>query len=440
MVVTAPARRDCATRAGVGMVWCVPSLACCAACNAWSCCVRCCPSPCGRKEDVERGERERRHDDGEDDDGARRGVGWRGYYASGFVIIALLTWLLRDYTDTDSWGDMFTKSMKDCRDNGSCAHAIATRAGLGNVLFFAVMLVMSVNTRESDRASIRVKINAEYWVLKGVFWVGLMFAAFALPMGANDYDALVNVFRALAAVFLLIQAIVCLGWIYDLNDKLMEGIDEDNAGGSKSVWILAGTSLASYASALTLLAFLYKLWVPSSSCSRNNAIITCMVVLCVAFTVISLHGKVNGGVFTSGVTMFYCLYLIASALNSEPRDYRCSPVTSDGDLNSLLSFIGFMFALCALGKTAHSASSHSALQGDGDEDSPESPYATTYFHFVFLTASAYCAMVFVDWSGAGVTQGAGWTSVWVKVTLAYASAALYLWALVAPFVFKNRDF
>ena len=375
-------------------------------------------------------------------DAGRGARAWRGYYAGGFVIVAFVTWLLRDYTDTESWGDMFTKSMKECRETGACAHAIAMRAGLGNVLFFAVMLLMSINTRESDEMNIRVRINSGYWMLKSVFWVGLIFAAFAMPIDASDYDALVNVFRALAAVFLLIQAIVCLGWIYDLNDKLMEGMDEThaNAAGSKSIWILALTSLVSYASALTLLAFMYKLWVPSSSCSRNNAIITCMLILCVAFTIISLHGKVNGGVFTSGVTMFYCLYLITSALNSEPRDYSCSPATSDGDLSSLLSFIGFMFALCALGKTAHSSASQSALQGDGDKDSTESPYSTTYFHFVFLTASAYCTMIFVEWSGAGVTQGAGWTSVWVKVTLAYASAALYLWALLAPFIFTNRDF
>jgi len=424
---------------------CVPLLAC-GWCNACASCASCCASCCAMCRGGEG--RGRTTEDGDDVERARdetRETGclerrWRECYAGAFVVIAIATWVLRDYTDTSDWGGVFRASMRRCGEDGTCAHEIATRAGLGNVFFFGMMLLISVNTRESERDNFRVKINTTHWIAKSLFWIGLMFAAFALPMSKDDYGDLVNVFRFLAAVFLAIQAVVCLGWIYDLNDKLMDDIDDENAGSSKSAWILVVASLAAFAASATLLAFLYKLWVPSSSCSRNNAIITCMFVLCVIFTAISLHSKVNGGIFTSGAFMFYCLYLITSALNSEPLDYSCSPATSNGKLSSILKFIGFMIALCALGKTAHSASSQSALQGEADKDSSESPFAVTYFHFVFLSASAYCAMVFVDWSGAGVIQGAGWTSVWVKVTLAYGSAALYLWALVAPFVFKTREF
>jgi hypothetical protein len=167
-----------------------------------------------------------------------------------------------------------------------------------------------------------------------------------------------------------------------------------------------------------------------------------MLVVCVIFSIVSLHAKVNGGFFTSGVMTFYCMYLIASALSSEPLGYKCSPTSTGGDLSSILSVIGFMFALCALGVTTLSASKHGAFTGEG-ANTPEdlsSRYAVSYFHFVFFTASSYCAMLFVDWTSGSTLQAAGWESVWVKVSCAFFSGALYLWALVAPIALPNRNF
>ncbi len=34
----------------------------------------------------------------------------------------------------------------------------------------------------------------------------------------------------------------------------------------------------------------------------------------------------------------------------------------------------------------------------------------------------------------------GWTSVWVKVVTQWCVAGLYIWTMVAPYVFPDRDF
>ena len=412
-----------------------------------SCCVsvssRACCGSCRRsKHDVERG-------NGTDetnataraaDADARSMASWRGKYAVVFVVLAFLTWILRDAASPSDIGDAFGWGCAKTGATRSCGHELAVRMGLGNALFFGLMLILTAGAIESKRDSLRVRVNEGFWIVKIIVWVGACAGAWALPL--DRYDSLVNFDRFFAASFLLIQLIVLLGWVYDLNDKLMSGIDDDEArGSSQSLYMLLGASTFSYGAAVTLLAFLYKLWAPSSDCSRNIAIITCMFIVCVLFSIVSLHARVNGGLFTSGAMTFYCMYLVASAMSSEPAGYECAPNTTDGDLQSILSFIGFMFGLCALGVTTLRASSHGAFVGEGEgPEDPSSRFGVSYFHFVFFTASSYCAMLFVDWTDGSSAQAAGWPSVWVKVTCGFFSGGLYLWALVAPLVLPNRDF
>ena len=410
--------------------------ACCGACAASAC--RGCFAR-GRTRERRDGAKDGDVERGDDDSGAPRDVGdasWRRKYAGAFVALAFATWALRDGRGASSrLGKAFGWACRDALAARSCAHETAVRVGLGNSLFFAFMLVVTFMVKESDRTSARVRFNEGFWLVKGVIWLGLLVAAFAVTL--NDYSGLVNVDRFFAAVFLLIQLIVLLGWVYDLNDKLMSGMDE---GGNRSFALLLTSSAATYAFAFTLVGFLYKLWAPSSECHRNIALITCMLIVCVIFSVISLHARVNGGLFTSGAMTFYCMYVLASALASEPNNYACTPASKDGDLSSILSVIGFVFALFALGVTAHSASSKSAFAGEGAEGSedPTSTFNVTFFHFVFFTASSYCAMTFTEWTNG--RSAAGWESAWAKVAAAYASAALYTWALLAPFVLRNREF
>ena len=407
---------------------CLGSCASAALCRALSC------RGDGRAVDAERGEAET-----VSERASAKPRSWRARYAAAFVLVGIATWILRDGGFADDIGRAFDWTCANADEARTCAHEASTRAMLGNALFFGLMLVTTPGARESDGGaggkSARARWNDGYWALKFALWVGLCVAALAMPLG--NYGGLVNANRFFAAVFLLIQLIVLLGWVYDVNDRLMTRLEESSRG---SALLLLSSSAALYAAAFTLIGLLYKYWAPSKDCSRNIALITCMLVVCVIFTAVSLSGKVNGGLFTSGAMTFYAVYVLASALASEPTQYECAPSTKNEDLASVLSVIGFVFALCALGVTAHGASKTSAISGDASDegDDPTSRLSVSYFHFVFFTASSYCAMLFVSWSGGA--SPAGWESVWAKVCCAYASAALYLWALVAPLVLKNRDF
>ena len=55
----------------------------------------------------------------------------------------------------------------------------------------------------------------------------------------------------------------------------------------------------------------------------------------------------------------------------------------------------------------------------------------------------YLAMLMTGWGSVTEAKNlidVGWTSVWVKLMSQWATAALYLWSLIAPVFLPDRDF
>ena len=71
-------------------------------------------------------------------------------------------------------------------------------------------------------------------------------------------------------------------------------------------------------------------------------------------------------------------------------------------------------------------------------------YSYTFFHIIFSLASMYSAMLLTGWSTSVGESGrlvdVGWPSVWVRIVTGWATAALYIWSLVAPILFPDREF
>jgi hypothetical protein len=71
-------------------------------------------------------------------------------------------------------------------------------------------------------------------------------------------------------------------------------------------------------------------------------------------------------------------------------------------------------------------------------------YVYSFFHLTFALASMYSAMLLTGWGNANVEEkdiiDVGWPSVWVRMCTQWLTAALYVWSLVAPNIFPDRDF
>lgn len=71
-------------------------------------------------------------------------------------------------------------------------------------------------------------------------------------------------------------------------------------------------------------------------------------------------------------------------------------------------------------------------------------YSYSFFHLIFSLASMYSAMLLTGWSTSvgesGKLVDVGWPSVWVRIVTGWATAALFIWSLVAPVLFPDREF
>lgn len=71
-------------------------------------------------------------------------------------------------------------------------------------------------------------------------------------------------------------------------------------------------------------------------------------------------------------------------------------------------------------------------------------YSYTFFHLIFALASMYSAMLLSGWTSSSSDSteltDVGWTSVWVRICTEWVTAGLYVWTLVAPLLFPDREF
>lgn len=79
-----------------------------------------------------------------------------------------------------------------------------------------------------------------------------------------------------------------------------------------------------------------------------------------------------------------------------------------------------------------------------DDEEEEVAYSYSFFHFIYFLASLYIMMMLTNWyspqeSDVEIVQKTS-ASVWVKIISCWLGFALYLWTLLAPICFPNRDF
>lgn len=82
---------------------------------------------------------------------------------------------------------------------------------------------------------------------------------------------------------------------------------------------------------------------------------------------------------------------------------------------------------------------------DKKKDSVAQPvsYSYSFFHLIFALASMYSAMLLSGWTSSSENSDlidVGWTSVWVRIGTEWVTAGLYIWSLVAPLIFTDREF
>ncbi|KAJ0514967.1 putative serine incorporator/TMS membrane protein [Helianthus annuus] len=331
------------------------------------------------------------------------------------------------------------------------------RVSFGNCLFFTILAVMMIGIKDqNDR---RDGWHHGGWIFKIVIWALLIVLMFFLPNPVISVYGFISKFGA--GVFLLVQVIILLDATHSWNDAWVAK-DEQK-------WFVAllVVSVTCYIAAFTISGLLFIWFNPSGNdCGLNVFFLVMTIILAFSFAVIALHPAVNGSLLPASVISVYCAYVCYTGLSAEPRDYACNGLNSSKAVTTGTLIIGMLTTVLSVLYSALRAGSSTTFlsppsspragerspfleseeleSGKGKKEVEARPvsYSYTFFHLIFALASMYSAMLLSGWSSSESSDliDVGWTSVWVRICTEWVTAGLYIWSLVAPLIFPDRDF
>ncbi|GLJ46590.1 hypothetical protein SUGI_0981790 [Cryptomeria japonica] len=335
------------------------------------------------------------------------------------------------------------------------------RVSLGNFLFFSIFALIMIGVK--DQRDTRDSWHHGGWMAKIIAWCTLIVLMFFIPNGVVGFYETLAKFGS--GLFLLVQVVLLLDFTHRWNDAWVAKDEQ--------FWYIAlfVVSLVCYIATFSFSGLLFHWFNPSSyDCSLNTFFIVVTLVLAFVFAVVALHPKVNGSLLPASIISVYCSYLCYSGLSSEPRDYECNGLHGHvkavstgtlilGMLTTVLSVVysavraGSSTTLLSPPSSPRAGSGKPLLSLDeieeGQKDKKKDEvklvtYSYTFFHIIFALASMYSAMLLTGWTSS-TKDGeklidVGWSSVWVRIGTEWITAALYIWSLIAPIVFPDREF
>ncbi|XP_051208981.1 uncharacterized protein [Lolium perenne] len=332
------------------------------------------------------------------------------------------------------------------------------RVSLGNFLFFATFALTMIGVK--DQNDQRDAWHHGGWIAKFAVWAVLVILMFFVP------NIVVTIYEVLSkfgsGLFLLVQVVMLLDFTNNWNDSWVEKDEK------KWEIALLVVTVVCYLSTFAFSGVLFMWFNPSGQdCGLNVFFIVLTIILAFAFAVIALHPQVNGSVMPASIISVYSAYLCYTGLSSEPDDYVCNGLHRHSKQVSMSSLVlGMLTTVLSVVYSAVRAGSSTTflsppssprsgaknpLLGDtnveegkaGGEARPVS-YSYTFFHLIFALASMYSGMLLTGWMSVASEKSelmdVGWTTVWVRICTEWSTAALYIWTLVAPLLFPDRDF
>lgn len=356
-----------------------------------------------------------------------------------FTLVASVAWTLRSHAWLEEpASEMGVVWCGESLGSTSCPtmtdNQAVLRVTLAGVVYFLAHAVLTVNvaTEEDPRAKLHGG-GCAAWTIRVTLLSLLMFLMFLLPATATEYYF--ETARVLAGFFLVLQIVLLLDFVYELNEKWLA----DDGGFGMAMLVAA--SFTTYVGGLVASGFLYHMFASDVDESLNIAIITLTLVAGIGYTLLSLQKRVDAGLMTSGIMFAYTIFLCWNALSSQPPQTQRE--SDDGQASQrYLKIVSFCITMAsALVTTVRTGHTVSQVESGGHD----SPFRVDYIHGVFLLATCNICMMLTGWSFQDSSQSkfdvnSGWTSMWIKVSSELVAVLLYVWTLVAPLLFPDREF
>uniref|UniRef100_A0A8C2XKL2 Serine incorporator 2 n=1 Tax=Cyclopterus lumpus TaxID=8103 RepID=A0A8C2XKL2_CYCLU len=332
--------------------------------------------------------------------------------------------------------------------------------------FFFLFAAIMIRVRSSKDP--RAPIQNGFWFFKFLILIGITVGAFFIPDGTFPtvwfYFGVVGSF-----IFILIQLILLIDFAHSWNKAWVENAED----GDNKCWFagLLSFTLLHYALAFTAVVLFYVYYTQPDDCTEHKVFISLNLILCIIISIVSILPKIQeaqpqSGLLQASLISLYTMYVTWSAMTNNPNR-NCNPSllrqVQWWDAQSIVGLLIFLF--CTLYASIRSSSNtqvNKLMQteegrgsgGEGvvgedgklramDDEEEKVSYSYSVFHFHLCLASLYIMMTLTNWYQPETTTQAMHSSmpaVWVKMSSSWLGLGLYLWTLVAPLIFPNRDF
>lgn len=252
---------------------------------------------------------------------------------------------------------------------------------------------------------------------------------------------------------------------YKINEQLVGNVERDESCCSSAILI----------GFLVLVTSCNAFWIVKQymvfTCGYNITIQTITVVgILLMHGLVLLRSREDASVLTSAIASLYCLYLQWSALSSD-SNADCNGNLFSDSISWMQIVFGMIFTGVSLfiisGSTkaqkeanlTSDAGAHLMEKEEDVEDRPDADIngktaedthtfaispATIFFQGLLILASLYYAMLCTNWGNlvlADQFQNKGSdVAYWLKLVCEWITMILYIFSLVAPFLFPDREF
>lgn len=357
------------------------------------------------------------------------------------------------------------------------------RLCFASTVFFLLFALLMIRVRSSKDP--RSKIQNGFWFFKFIIWFILIISAFFIPVaGFTQTWMIVGMIGGV--LYILVQLVLLVDFAHSWNESWISSL-EDTGERCYAFSLVAVTSTFYVFSAVGI-GLLFHFYADADQCALNKSMLSINVIFCVFVSVVSVLPKVRERLTTSGllqssVVTCYVIFLTWSALTNG-GDSSCNPSltfvpavndTSSGqsvsvDFNWHIA-VGLVFLLTSLVYASFRSSSHTTvgkltvsglettslanaslgptttsqsgqqLVWDDEEDGVT--YVYSMFHFMLMLASLYMMVMLTNWlkpQNDLKSLVANAASYWVRMASSWVCLLLYLWTMVAPVLFPDREF
>lgn len=339
--------------------------------------------------------------------------------------------------------------------------------------------------------------NREAWPAKYVLFFFLVLATCFIPNTPLFSPIYINIARAGSVIYIFIQQIIFIDVAYNWNESWVGKADaaEAEETGSGKKWLSAILVSCAILFLATIVGIVL-LFVYFDGCRTNTAFISVTLILCILATAAQLSGE-EGSLLASALVSAYATYLCYTAVSKNPNG-SCNPQL--GEENILGIVLGVGLTTISLAWTGWSYTAEAKINGSADlseslvddpnkhsddipnqpkkvtgvvtnqnygsnttdEESPAETAAATEststtdnanksvsvtwkLNLVLAVISCFYAMSLTGWGsinsgGNAANPSAGSVGMWMIIASQWLVMALYLWTLVAPRLFPDREF